>query len=181
MKIGAGYFSNILGVRKAIVFIGYAFSAGSRFLLGFAGNGIATMGLRLTDGVGKGLKDDLRDALVEGSAGSRKLGLAFGIQQTLDTLGSALGPLITYGLYYLTGERQYIAWQWEVKLEAYFKFFRQLLNISRNKQTQVIAIVLDRNPLINTRAGLIIRTIRVFAMVELTLCVRVMAPEVFIP
>ena len=54
-------------------------------------------------------------------------------------------------------------------------------NYSRNKQKQVIAIVLDRNPLINTRAGLIIRTIRVFAMVELTLCVRVMAPEVFIP
>jgi len=98
MKIGAGYLSDALGVRKAIVFVGYAFSAAARFLLGYAGNGFATMGLRLTDGIGKGLKDAPRDALVAGSAGNRKLGFAFGVQRTLDTLGSAVGPLITYGL-----------------------------------------------------------------------------------
>lgn len=98
MKIGAGYLSDALGVRKTIVFIGYAFSAAARFLLGFAGNGFATLGLRLTDGIGKGLKDAPRDALVAGSAGNRKLGFAFGVQRTLDTLGSAIGPLITYGL-----------------------------------------------------------------------------------
>lgn len=98
MKIGAGYLSDALGVRKAIVFTGYAFSAAARFLLGFAGNGPVTLGLRLTDGVGKGLKDAPRDALVAGSAGNQKLGFAFGVQRMLDTLGSAVGPLITYGL-----------------------------------------------------------------------------------
>lgn len=98
MKIGAGYLSDALGVRKAIVFIGYALSAAARFLLGFAGNGPVTLGLRLTDGVGKGLKDAPRDALVAGSAGNQKLGFAFGVQRMLDTLGSAVGPLITYGL-----------------------------------------------------------------------------------
>jgi MFS family permease len=98
MKIGAGYLSDALGVRKTIVFIGYAFSAVGRFLLGFAGTGIAVMGLRLIDGIGKGLKDAPRDALVAGSAGNRKLGFAFGVQRTLDTLGSVAGPLITYGL-----------------------------------------------------------------------------------
>jgi len=98
MKIGAGYLSDALGIRKAIVFIGYAFSAAARFLFGFAASGFAAMGLRLTDGVGKGLKDAPRDALVAGSAGTRKLGFAFGVQRMLDTLGSAVGPLITYGL-----------------------------------------------------------------------------------
>lgn len=98
MKIGAGYLSDALGVRKAIVFIGYAFSAAARFLLGFAGSGAAAFGLRVTDGIGKGLKDAPRDALVAGSAGNRKLGFAFGVQRTLDTLGSAVGPLIAYGL-----------------------------------------------------------------------------------
>jgi len=98
MKIGAGYLSDALGVRKAIVFVGYAFSAVARFLLGFAGNGLAVLGLRSTDGIGKGLKDAPRDALVAGSAGNRKLGFAFGVQRTLDTLGSAVGPLIAYGL-----------------------------------------------------------------------------------
>jgi MFS family permease len=98
VKIGAGYLSDALGVRKAIVFVGYAFSALGRFGLGFAGSGAAAFGLRLTDGAGKGLKDAPRDALVAGSAGSRKLGFAFGVQRTLDTLGSVAGPLITFWL-----------------------------------------------------------------------------------
>lgn len=98
MKIGAGYLSDALGIRKAIVFIGYAFSAAARFLLGFAGSGGVIFGLRITDGVGKGLKDAPRDALVAGSAGNQKLGFAFGVQRMLDTFGSAVGPLVAYGL-----------------------------------------------------------------------------------
>jgi MFS family permease len=98
MKIGAGYLSDALGVRKVIVFIGYALSALARFTLGFAGSGAAVFGLRVTDGVGKGLKDAPRDALVADSAGGRKLGFAFGVQRMLDTLGSVAGPLIAYEL-----------------------------------------------------------------------------------
>lgn len=98
MKIGAGYLSDALGVRKPLVFVGYALSALGRFAMGFAGTGAAAFGLRLTDGVGKGLKDAPRDALVAGSAGKRKLGLAFGIQRTLDTLGSVAGPLLAFWL-----------------------------------------------------------------------------------
>lgn len=98
MKIAAGYLCDALGVRKPIVFVGYGLSAIARFGLGFAGTGSVAMALRLTDGVGKGLKDAPRDALVAGSTGRRKLGFAFGIQRTLDTLGSVAGPLITFGL-----------------------------------------------------------------------------------
>lgn len=98
VKIGAGWLSDALGRRKSIVFAGYALSAIGRFTLGWAGSGGAALGLRATDGVGKGLKDAPRDALVAGSAGARRLGMAFGIQRTLDTLGSVAGPLITYAL-----------------------------------------------------------------------------------
>lgn len=98
MKIGAGYLSDLLGIRKIIVFFGYALSAIARFSLGLVNSEFAVFGARLTDGVGKGLKDAPRDALVAGSAGRKKLGLAFGIQRTLDTLGSVAGPLIVYGL-----------------------------------------------------------------------------------
>ncbi|MCX6543452.1 MAG: MFS transporter [Acidobacteria bacterium] len=98
MKIAAGYLSDFLGKRKAIVFVGYALSAAARFSLGLAGSGAVVFGLRLTDGVGKGLKDAPRDALVASSAGTRKLGFAFGVQRTLDTLGSVAGPLLTFGL-----------------------------------------------------------------------------------
>jgi len=98
MKIGAGYVSDALGLRKAVVFVGYALSAIGRLGFGFVGSGGAAFGLRLTDGVGKGLKDAPRDALVAGSAGGRKLGFAFGVQRTLDTLGSVAGPLLAYWL-----------------------------------------------------------------------------------
>jgi len=98
MRIGAGYISDILGLRKAIVFIGYGLSALARFSLGFVGSGAGAFGARLTDGIGKGLKDAPRDALVAGSAGNRRLGFAFGVQRALDTLGSVAGPLITYAL-----------------------------------------------------------------------------------
>jgi MFS family permease len=97
-KIGAGYLSDALGRRKALVFAGYGLSALGRFLLGFAGTATAVFVMRLGDGVGKGLKDAPRDALVAGSAGGRKLGYAFGVQRTLDTLGSVAGPLITFWL-----------------------------------------------------------------------------------
>jgi len=98
MKIGAGYLSDALGLRKVIVFAGYALSALARFSLGLAGSGAAVFGLRIADGVGKGLKDAPRDALVAGSAGGRKLGFAFGVQRTLDTLGSVAWPLVAYEL-----------------------------------------------------------------------------------
>jgi MFS family permease len=105
-KIGAGYLSDALGLRKAIVFVGYALSALGRFGLGFAATGATAFGLRMTDGVGKGVKDAPRDAIVAGSAGGRRLGFAFGIQRALDTLGSVAGPLVTYALLRLWGNHQ---------------------------------------------------------------------------
>jgi MFS family permease len=104
MKIGAGYLSDALGVRKAIVFVGYALSAAGRFLLGFAGSGLTVFALRMTDGIGKGAKDAPRDALVAGSAGKVRLGFAFGVQRALDTLGSVAGPVAAYGLLRLWGD-----------------------------------------------------------------------------
>lgn len=95
-RIGAGYLSDALGMRKAIVFAGYGLSAVGRFGLGFAGSGVSALELRLSDGLGKGLKDAPRDALVASSAGNRKRGLAFGIQRMLDNMGSVAGPLATF-------------------------------------------------------------------------------------
>ncbi|HOC30833.1 MAG TPA: MFS transporter, partial [Armatimonadota bacterium] len=46
MKIGAGYLSDALGMRKAVVFAGYALSAVGRFGLGFVGSGAGAFGMR---------------------------------------------------------------------------------------------------------------------------------------
>jgi len=104
MRFGAGVLSDRLGRRKAVVFAGYALSAAGRLGLGFAASGASAFGLRIADGVGKGLKDAPRDALVASSAGRRRLGLAFGIQRALDTSGSVAGPLVAYALLRWWGE-----------------------------------------------------------------------------
>ena len=94
-KILSGIISDRLGKRKSIVFIGYLLSAIGRLLLFFTRGAGITLGLRWLDGIGKGLKDAPRDALVAKSSSKARTGFAFGLQRMLDTLGSFAGPLIT--------------------------------------------------------------------------------------
>ncbi|AEF16652.1 major facilitator superfamily MFS_1 [Thermoanaerobacterium xylanolyticum LX-11] len=98
MRIVSGIISDKLGKRKSIVFIGYLFSAIGRIFLSLTNGAAMTFGLRFTDGIGKGLKDAPRDALVAKSSEMKNMGYSFGFQRMLDTLGSFIGPLITTGL-----------------------------------------------------------------------------------
>lgn len=98
LKILAGYASDRWGNRKQLVMVGYLFSALSRPALSLVGAGWQVLGLRFGDGVGKGVKDAPRDALIAGSSQLGKMGLSFGYHRMLDTFGSVLGPLITFGL-----------------------------------------------------------------------------------
>ncbi|MHB1377028.1 MAG: MFS transporter [Candidatus Humimicrobiaceae bacterium] len=100
-KILSGIISDRIGKRKGIVFIGYLLSAISRFLFGFVIFGWQAFSLRLVDGIGKGTKDAPRDVLVSQSAKENRMGFSFGYQRMLDTFGSVLGPLATFGLLYL--------------------------------------------------------------------------------
>jgi MFS family permease len=97
-KIVAGALSDSLGKRKPLVFIGYFLSAVGRLLLSVSSQFAFVFGVRLLDGVGKGVKDAPKSALVAKSANMEKMGFAFGYQTMLDTLGSFVGPLITAGL-----------------------------------------------------------------------------------
>ena len=97
----AGFFSDKFKKQKPIIFIGYFFSMISRPLLALFTNGPAVLGLRFTDGVGKGLKDPPKDVLIAGSADKSVRGKSFGIARMLDTLGSVAGPLILFGLLYI--------------------------------------------------------------------------------
>jgi len=53
---------------------------------------------RLVDRVGKGIRGAPRDALVADIAPAHLRGAAFGLRQSLDTVGAFLGPLIAVGL-----------------------------------------------------------------------------------
>ena len=100
-KIVAGFLSDKFGKRKPFVFLGYFFSFVARPLLAFVSAGSAILGLRFLDGIGKGLKDSPKDALIADSTVKATRGKEFGIARMLDTFGSVVGPIVLFGLMYL--------------------------------------------------------------------------------
>lgn len=56
---------------------------------------------RLTDRLGKGIRGAPRDALVADVTPPELRGAAYGLRQSLDTIGAFLGPLLAVGLMFL--------------------------------------------------------------------------------
>jgi MFS family permease len=97
----AGFLSDRFGKEKSFVFLGYLCSLVARPLLAFTSAGAAVLSLRFLDGVGKGMKDSPKDALIAASTEVANRGKGFGIARALDTSGSVVGPLLLFGLLYL--------------------------------------------------------------------------------
>ena len=98
LKVFSGVLSDWWGRRKPLAILGYGLGALSKPLFALA----TTMGLvvaaRLIDRVGKGIRGAPRDALVADLAPPDQRGAAFGLRQSLDTVGAFLGPLLAMGL-----------------------------------------------------------------------------------
>ncbi len=99
-KIISGFLSDRWGKRKPIIFLGYFLSFVSRPLRALAASGAGVLGLRFIDGVGKGIKDSPKDALIADSTLVATRGKEFGVVRALDTLGSVAGPLFLFALLY---------------------------------------------------------------------------------
>ena len=104
-RFAAGFLSDRFGKKKPILFIGYFLSFVARPLLAFTSFGGAILGLRFLDGIGKGMKNSPKDALIADLTREGNRGKGFGISRALDTLGSVVGPLILFGLLYLLQDR----------------------------------------------------------------------------
>ncbi len=98
VKVFSGALSDYLGMRKGLAVAGYALGAISKPMFALApGLGIL-LTARLLDRVGKGIRGAPRDALVADIAPLHLRGAAFGLRQSLDTVGAFLGPLLAVGL-----------------------------------------------------------------------------------
>jgi MFS family permease len=98
VKVFSGALSDYLGKRKGLAVLGYAMGVLSKPLFAMApGIGVVVIA-RLIDRVGKGIRGAPRDALVADIAPAHLRGAAFGLRQSLDTVGAFLGPLIGVGL-----------------------------------------------------------------------------------
>ncbi len=94
VKVFSGTLSDFLGKRKGLAILGYGLGAISKPLFALASSLHLVLGARLLDRVGKGMRGAPRDALVADLAPREIRGAAYGLRQSLDTLGSLLGPLL---------------------------------------------------------------------------------------
>jgi len=98
VKVFSGAISDYWGRRKPMAVLGYGLGALSKPLFALATTSGLVLGARLIDRVGKGLRGAPRDALVADIAPPAIRGAAFGLRQSLDTVGAFLGPLLAIGL-----------------------------------------------------------------------------------
>ena len=98
VKVFSGVISDYLGKRKPLAVMGYALGAISKPMFAVATTWGWVLTARLADRVGKGIRGAPRDALVADIAPPEIRGAAFGLRQSLDTIGAFLGPLLAMGL-----------------------------------------------------------------------------------
>jgi MFS family permease len=98
VKVFSGTLSDYLGKRKGLALFGYALGALTKPLFAIANTTGVVLTARLLDRVGKGVRGAPRDALVADLAPPTLRGAAFGLRQSLDTVGAFLGPLLAVGL-----------------------------------------------------------------------------------
>ncbi len=98
VKVFSGVLSDYWGKRKPLAVLGYGLGAASKPLFALATSTGMVLAARLIDRIGKGLRGAPRDALVADLAPPGMRGAAFGLRQSLDTVGAFVGPLLAMGL-----------------------------------------------------------------------------------
>ena len=98
VKVFSGVLSDYWGRRKPLALAGYGLGALSKPLFALATGPGLIVTARLIDRVGKGIRGAPRDALVADITPPAVRGAAFGLRQSLDTVGAFLGPLLAMAL-----------------------------------------------------------------------------------
>jgi MFS family permease len=98
VKVFSGALSDHLGRRKGLAVFGYALGALTKPLFAVAPTAGVVLTARLLDRVGKGVRGAPRDALIADITPPHLRGAAFGLRQSLDTVGAFIGPLLATGL-----------------------------------------------------------------------------------
>lgn len=110
-KVFSGVVSDWIGRRKVLVVIGYGIAALTRPLFPLASTIELVVVARFLDRVGKGIRGAPRDALVADVTPPDQRGAAFGLRQSLDTVGAFLGPLLAIALMlWLADDIRHVLW-----------------------------------------------------------------------
>ena len=110
-KVLSGPISDLLSKRKPIVVLGYSMGALSKPLFAISNSISFIYVARIFDRIGKGIRGAPRDAMVADLAPANLRGRAFGLRQSLDTIGAFLGPTLAIVLMKtLNGDFKIVFW-----------------------------------------------------------------------
>ena len=94
VRVFSGTLSDMLGRRKGLALLGYGLGAFSKPFFPLAESALPVTVARFADRIGKGIRAAPRDALLADMTHDSIRGAAFGLRQSLDTIGAFVGPLI---------------------------------------------------------------------------------------
>ncbi len=94
VKIFSGAFSDWIGKRKPLLLLGYGLSTLTKPLFPLANSFGTVLFARFADRVGKGIRVAPRDAFVADVTPQEQRGAAYGLRQTMDTVGAFTGPTL---------------------------------------------------------------------------------------
>jgi len=111
VKVFSGTISDWLGKRKGLTVLGYGLGALSKPLFALALTVHWVFVARFMDRIGKGIRGAPRDALIADITPPEIRGAAYGLRQSLDTVGAFLGPLLAIALMLLwAGDFRTVFW-----------------------------------------------------------------------
>lgn len=154
-KVFSGALSDRLGKRKLLAALGYGLGALSKPIFPLASSLDWLIGARFIDRIGKGIRGAPRDALVADITPPAIRGAAFGLRQTLDTVGAFLGPLLAIGLMWLTANHFQTVF-WVAVIPAFLAVAVLLVFVHEPKQaegTRRVRAPLSRRELARLGAG----------------------------
>lgn len=119
LRIITGAISDRVG-RKRPVVIGYILISSSRLLLIFTTVWQHLIPIRMLRQIGRSFRDPAREASITDSIEPALRGKAFGLLEAVDTIGSALGPIVglvllslfSFGAIHLKGEFSSDSYKW---------------------------------------------------------------------
>jgi len=111
VKVFSGAISDYFGKRKGLAVLGYGLGALSKPIFALALTVNWVLAARFMDRIGKGIRGAPRDALVADLTPPEIRGAAYGLRQSLDTVGAFVGPLLAIGLMLLwAGDFRMVFW-----------------------------------------------------------------------
>jgi MFS family permease len=96
LKLLSGWWSDRVRQRKPLVVLGYTIASAVRPLVAIAQSATQVLAIRVTDRIGKGIRNSPRDALIADSVDPSIRGKAFGFHRGADHAGGVAGPLLAF-------------------------------------------------------------------------------------